>query len=488
MESVEAKVKAALERAGYTCREGSRWTGDSVLLVVAVSGGPDSMALLHALASLRERAGLQLHVAHLDHNFREEAEEDARFVATVSSQLGIPVTVERVDPVAYQKEMRVSSFEEAAREVRYGFLAGVATNRAATSVALGHTADDLAETVLMHIIRGSGIHGLRGMAELSTWRSLKGDQQAVLFRPLLGVTKEETVDYCRKRGIAFREDPSNRLLRFTRNRVRHQLLPALESYNPRIRETLVRLARSASLEVDYLESEVARVWPAIARQEGASIVLDAQQLASLHPFMRRMVLRRAYEQLTGDTRRLEEVHLKSMADFTVAPPGRVLTLPRGLRLYSEYGQLILGQEMGDLCPFPPLEGEHPILLPSSADESVSQLPGWKVIARPVSPSVDASEDPFTACFDREAIGDRLWVRARLPGDRFQPLGMGAEKKLQDFLVDEKVPRAWRDRIPLVVSERGIIWVVGYRMAEWARVKRGGQTGRPALWVRFEQRK
>ena len=476
---MEARLKAALERA--------RFIGDDRLLVVAVSGGPDSLALLHSMLSLKENAGLRVHVAHLNHNFREEAEEDARFVATVARQLDLPATVEKADPLAYQREMKISSFEEAAREVRYSFLARVVRDTRAAAVALGHTADDQAETVLMHIIRGSGIHGLRGMAELSTWQGRKRDHEVALFRPLLEVTKEETVAYCRKRGIIFREDPANRLLRFTRNRVRRELLPSLESYNPRVGEALVRLARSAALEADYLEEEVDKVWPAVAKQDGDAIVLDAQHLASLHPLMRRMVLRRAYQRLTGATRRLEEVHLKAMADFMDAPPGKVLDLPRGLRLHSGYGQLTLtSSSIGMLCPFPPLDGEHELPLPSSNGEKTTEIPGWRVTTSLLPPLKAAEESPlllpheanepgsFATHLDLEAVGDRLWVRTRLPGDRFQPLGMQAQKKLQDFYVDGKVPRLWRDRIPLVVSERGIAWVVGYRVAEWAGVKHDSQ--------------
>ena len=466
MNLVETRVKAALKRAGYLGRDN--------VLVVAVSGGPDSLAMLHSLRSLKEGDGVRLHVAHLNHNFRgEEAEEDARFVANVASQLGLPSTVEKAHPMTYQKETKISSFEEAARELRYSFLARVADGTGAAAVAVGHTADDLAETVLMHIIRGSGIHGLRGMTEVSGWRSREGGRETVLFRPLLNVTKGDTTAYCEKRGISFREDPGNRLLRFTRNRLRHELLPALESYNPRIRQALVRLSHSASLELDYLDGELARAWGTTAKQEGDSIVLETRAMASLHPLMQRMVLRRAYQQLTGDTRMLEEVHLKEMAAFVGAPPGRALGLPRGLQLHSGYGQLTLGWGIGTPCPFLPLEGEHEIRIPSSEDESISEIPGWRVTAR-LSPSRAAPKDePFTAWFAPEATGDRLRVRTRLTGDRFQPLGMQGQKKLKDFFVDEKVPRSWRDRVPLVVSERGILWIVGYRVAEWAKWRDDG---------------
>ena len=476
---MEARVKAALDRAGYI--------GNDTLLVVAVSGGPDSMALLHSLLSLRDSAGLRLHVAHLNHNFRDEAEEDARFASTVANQLGLPVTVEKADPVAYQRKMRLSSFEEAAREVRYGFLARVAERNGAVALALGHTADDLAETVLMHIIRGSGIHGLRGMEEVSTWRSREGDQKAVLIRPLLDVMKSATAAYCRQRGIAFREDPGNRLLRFTRNRVRHELLPTLEGYNPRIKDALVRLAHSSALNVDYLEGEVANVWPTVAEQRDHSIVLDSGLLASLHPLLRRMTLRKAYQQLIGDTRRLEEVHLKAMEDFATGPPGRDMHLPRGLHLHVGYGQLILSRGVEAQNPFPPLVGEHQLSLPTSEDEEVTEIPGWRITARLVSSSEVQVADPLIASLSLDAMGDSLQIRTRRPGDRFQPFGMDREKKLQDFYVNEKVPRAWRDRIPLIVSERGIAWVVGHRIAHWARVEeRDGGTDHMALWIRFEE--
>ena len=475
LDTVEADVKSSLERAGYA--------GGNRLLVVAVSGGPDSMALLHSLLAFRESADLRIHVAHLNHDFRGEvAVEDARFVAAVARRLGLPATVEKADPADFQKRMGISSYEDAAREIRYQFLAGVVKDASASAAALGHTADDLAETVLMHIIRGSGVHGLRGMMERSTWSSRTGSDEVALFRPLLGVTKRETAAYCRSRGIIFREDPSNLLMRFTRNRVRHELLPAMRSYNPRIDDALIRLARSASLEVDYLDQEVAKVWSSAARQEGNSIALDAGFLASMHPLLQRLVFRQAYGKIAGDTRRLEEVHLRDMVDFIGAPPGKVLDLPRGIQLSTGYRQLFLGRPADVPCPFPPLEKEHELLLPSSSQEKLTKIRGWSISAS-ILPSQKGmpGNEPFTAWLDREAIGNVLTVRTRLPGDRIQPLGMRGEKKLQDFYVDEKVPRTWRDRVPLVVTERGIAWVVGYRVAEWARAT--GDT-RPVLKLRF----
>ena len=467
MDPLESKVGAALARVGFDRAAGG--------LVVAVSGGADSLALLYCLVGVLDDAARRLHVAHLNHDFRgEEADEDARFVSEIAGRLGLTASVEKADPAALQKEQGISSFEEAARELRYGFLARTAAETSAWAIATGHTADDLAETVLMHLIRGSGVHGLRGMDELSPWKGRLEDGQALLFRPLLGVTKRETMAYCERRGIAFREDSGNQLMQFTRNRIRHELLPVLERYNPRVREALVRLAHSASLEVDYLEAEVQRAWASIATQEGSTIVLDRGALSALHPLMRRMVLRRAYQRLTGDTSRLGEVHLKAMESAAVAPAGKVLELPRGVRLHTGYGRLNLGRDPTTACPLPCLNGEHELRLPISVDEVITEIPGWRIAARLLPPSSAAVGDELTACLDIDVTDDVVTVRTRLPGDRFQPAGMRGEKKLQDFFVDEKVPRAWRDRVPLVVARGRIAWVVGHRVAQWARAREDSQ--------------
>ena len=475
MEKVERLVEDAVANAGYV--------GKDHLLIVAVSGGPDSLALLHSLLALRQAASLRLHIAHLDHDFRgEEAEEDARFVANVALKLAVPSTVEKADAIAYQRKMGISSFEEAARRVRYDFLASVARSQGATGVALGHTADDLAESVLMHILRGSGIHGLRGMEEVSTWRGGSDMPGVTLFRPLLRATKDETESYCRKLGIAFREDSGNRLLRFTRNRVRRELLPALRSYNPKIREALLRLSRASSLEVDYLEHELSKVWPKLARQLSGSIELDTQVLRRFHPYIQRLALRKAYEVLADDTRRLEEAHLVAMAELMDAPAGKEISLPRGLVLRKGYGELLLGRGTEDHCPFPSFDGVHRLDHAGGEAGGTTSIPGWQVDVSSASPASLLDEDSYTAYFDQAAMEDTLVVRTRLPGDRFQPLGMAGEKKLQDFFVDQKVPRVWRGRVPLVVSTRGILWVVGYRIAEWAKV--GEESRRPLCRIQF----
>lgn len=478
MDLLESQVKASLERAGYLA-VGTR-------LVLAVSGGPDSMALLHALVRLPGSSNLSLHVAHFNHDFRgEEADMDAQFVADTAQELGLKFTVEKGDPVSYQKEAKISSFEEAARELRYGFLGRVSEETGAAAVALGHTTDDLAETVLMHILRGSGMHGLRSMTEVSRWSAKNDNRKVILFRPLLQTSKQETLAYCRTQDIKIRVDSGNSVMTFTRNRVRHGLLPVMRTYNPKVTEALTRLARSASLEVDYLEGEVDRLWPGVAQQGSDSISFDKERVSSLHPLIQRLILRRGYQALVGDTRLLGEVHINAMTSFLAAGAGKVLHLPKGLRLQSGYKQLVLvAGATAQACPFPLLETDHILMVPQQSGEVVNSIPGWKVTVRVSSTPTDTTNQPFDAIFDARAMADNLRVRTRLPGDRFQPLGMNVSKKLQDFYVDQKVPRSWRDRIPLVVTDRGIAWVVGYRVAEWASIMEG-PTSSERVEIKFE---
>lgn len=461
---------AQLEQRVRACLEQTNLARKGALLVVASSGGPDSQALLYALLSLREELGLHLHLAHLDHDFRgEEAKEDARFVASQARELSLPSTVGEADPIAYQKEHRISSFEAAAREVRYDFLARVARETGAAAVALGHTADDRAETVLMHIIRGTGLHGLRGMEPISVWKHPRKDVSTTLVRPLLEVAKADTEAYCRQRGIAYRIDATNVSLRFARNRIRWKLMPNLRSYNPRIREALLRLARTASQQVSYVEQEVELAWQNAAGVTGpSSVSLDVGVVATLHPFLQAQLLKRAYEEVVGGPQALEEAHIQAMQGLMKAAPGAVVHLPQGVRMAAGYGQVIVGRGDAGLSPLPALEGEHPLRVPGE-----TRIPGWVIRAEVLERApAELPDGRSSACFDMEAVGQRLVVRARRRGDRIQPLGMEGSRKLHDLFVDMKVPRHWRDRVPLVLSERGILWAVGYRTAHWARVREG----------------
>ncbi|MDP2952150.1 MAG: tRNA lysidine(34) synthetase TilS [Chloroflexota bacterium] len=440
-------------------------------VVVGVSGGPDSLCLLHLLLELREPLGISLHVAHLNHRLRgEESEADARFVADLAQRLGLDATVEARDVLAYKKEHRLS-VEEAAREVRYAFLAEVARSTGAGRVAVGHTARDQAETVLMHLVRGTGLAGLRGIRPLAQWRSPNAQGTLIVVRPLLEVGREETEACCAALGL----EPRLETERWPslRHRLRSQLMPLLRSYNPQVEKALLRLAREAAQELDFWEGQVREHWDEVVTEEGAGLSFRIQALSTLSPALQRHLLRHALERLRGDLRDIEAVHIEKMREAAVKPAGgvlspskeRKLSLPDGLVMVTQYEAFFLGPAGSLPLPLPPLEGAHPLKVPGE-----TMLPGWRVKATLGAPTPGGPRgEGWKADLDAAVAGASVVVRPRRPGDLFHPLGMEQPKKLQDFMVDAKISRAWRDRVPLVCSPQHILWVAGWRIDHRARV-------------------
>lgn len=464
---LEREVERALRASGLT--EGKR-------LVVAVSGGPDSLAMINALRNLRGELGLELHGAHLDHGLRgDSAEADARFVGETFKQLGVGLTSERADVPTFRKTHRLS-LEDAARKVRHRFLARVAGEQGADAVALGHTADDQAESILMHIVRGAGLTGLRGMQPSD--RHVIGEKEVSLVRPLLDLSRGDTAAYCRALNLEPRLDETNLSTDLIRNRVRKVLVPLLEEFNPAVRQALVRLSRTAAQQVSHLDSEVDDVWPKVARQENGLVALRRAAFGQLSPALQTHLLRRAVALVKTDVHDIEQGHLDDMTRLMGGPSGRSVDLPGGVRFSVRYSEAIVASASSDLCPLPPFSGEYPLKAPGE-----TSVGGWKVevkIEEPgggveaVSPTIVepmlSGTDSFKTRFSYNAVGGRLTIRARRPGDRFQPLGMSGRKKLQDFMVNSKIPQECRDRVPLVVAPQGIAWVMGFRIADWARIR------------------
>jgi len=445
-------------------------------LVVAVSGGQDSVCLLHVLVRLREEMQVDLHIAHLDHQLRgTESSGDARYVAGLARRFGIPATIEKCDVRAYHAERDVT-LEEAAREVRYAFLTGIAQSIGAERVATGHTTDDHVETVLMHIIRGAGTTGLRGLQPVTRWQSKKDG--IMVIRPLLGVTREETGEYCRRHRMRPRVDASNYSLSPLRNRLRHHLLPLLREYNPHIAEAMVRTARIAADDLVILERETARLWEEVVSRQEDTLAIEKAGLAGLPVGLQRSILRRGLEELLGSLMDIEARHIEEMVAFTNLPAGRRLSLPGGLYFTVEYDRFLLGSDPSALCPYPELNGEFTVSVPGH-----TEIPGWRVETSIIEAGPVRGEDEFTAHFDAANVPERLSVRTRQPGDRFQPLGMKDAKKLGEFMIDARVPRTWRARVPLVCSCGRILWVVGWRINDRVKVTK---STRKVLRIRFEQ--
>lgn len=446
-------------------------------LLVAVSGGQDSVCLLHILVKLQEELNIKLHVAHLNHQLRgAESKADAQYVSHLAHQLGIPATIEQRDVKAYQARQRTSP-EEAAREVRYTFLAEVAKSIGANRVAVGHTTDDHIETILMHLIRGTGTRGLRGLQPGSWWQS--SGSGLTIIRPLLPVSRQETADYCHNHQLMPRIDASNLSLSPLRNRIRHQLLPLLQSYNPRVTEALLRTARIADDDLAFLDKESAQLWDKIAQRQGETIILDKEGFLKLPPALKRHLLRAAIEKLSGSLKDIETRHIEEITAALTKPAGRRLSLPGGLVFTIEYNRYLLGLDAAALSPFPVLRNEFVLKIPGE-----TLLPGWHVEATIIDrEQMEDKDKNFTAYLNLDKVGGRVVVRCRQPGDRFHPLGMRQPKKLGEFMIDAKIPRAWRQRVPIVCSHQHILWVVGWRIDDRVKVT---ENTKQVLRLEFER--
>jgi tRNA(Ile)-lysidine synthase len=446
-------------------------------LLVAVSGGPDSVCLLHILVKLKKELGIELHTAHLNHQLRgAESEADSRYVADLARSLGVPVTIEKRDVAGYQARKRIS-LEEAAREVRYNFLAQTARTVGASQVAIGHTRDDHIETILMHLIRGSGTRGLQGLAPQVRWQATDA---VTIVRPLLEVSRAETVSYCQEHSLSPRLDSSNQSLSPLRNRIRLRLLPLLKSYNPRVSQALLRVAHLAADDVAFIEEEGNRTWRHIAQRQKDTVILEKEGFLKLPPALKRQVLRVSLEKLIGNLKDIEARHIEEIMSALSKPAGRSLNLPGGLTFTIEYDRYLIGKNPLSLSPLPPLETESTLIIPGE-----TTLPGWQVEAT-IKNREDIKEEgnDFSAHLDLDKTRGKLIVRSRKRSDRFHPLGMSQSKKLGEFMIDAKIPRLWRKRVPIVSSPEQIIWVVGWRIDD--RVKVTGDTKR-VLCLKFKRR-
>jgi tRNA(Ile)-lysidine synthase len=414
-------------------------------------------------------------VAHFDHRLRSrgEARADEEAVRELAQALGLPFVTGSGDARA-RSARRHESMEEAARNLRFAFLAREAKRMNAGVVVLGHTRDDRAETVLMHVLRGSGLDGLIGLRPRSEWPFGRGP---ALARPLLAMTRAETGRYCREAGLSPREDPTNLLLEATRNRLRHDVLPSLRRMNPRLDEALCRLGDAAAAAVAHLDADAEVAWQTLTTAGRPAVAFPRPGFEWLSPAVRARLLRRAVRHLAGPAADVEAVHVDALED-ALGKRRAAVALPFGLiaRVSQREVRISGGGE----------EGSRRIEETGLAVPGRTELPGWSVAAEIVAPPPlePRPRTRFEAWLDADAAGEPLVVRSRRPGDRMRPLGLGGEKKLQDVLVDAKVPEEERDGVPLVCAPWGIAWVVGQRLDERAAVRK---ESRRAVRLRFRRR-
>jgi len=452
--------------------------GDTV--VVGVSGGPDSLCLLHILTQLRPEQNLILHVGHLHHGIRgDEADADADFVAALAQSWGLPVTIERCNVPALATRQK-QAIEEAARQARYAFLGRLAIRTGASAIAVGHNADDQTETVLMHWLRGAGLAGLRGMlpsTPLAGLRIYQPDEHLFsatnikIIRPLLEIPRRDIEAYCAEHGLQPRFDRSNLDTTYLRNRLRHELIPLLETYNPNFRKITRRSARIITDDYALLKTLSAAAWAKVVTAEsGQAITFDLHAWRELAVSLQRSVVREAIHRLRHSLRNINWIHVENaIVALRDRPVGTRVTLPRGLMLTISYDHFLIADTGYVECApeYPQLvEDVMPVAVPG-----ITPLPSsdWQLEAHIVPREAYREEhlgnpDPWQAFLDCDSTGKTLVLRCRQPGDHFQPLGLGGhQQKVRDFMINAKIPQPLRNRLPLLASPENIVWIPGWRI-------------------------
>lgn len=435
-------------------------------VVVGVSGGPDSVALLHILLKLSSKYSLKLGVAHLNHSLRQDdSDQEADFVSALAKKFNLSCYLEKVDIRKYQLEKKLS-LEDAGRRARYAFFNQVAEADKFNKIALGHHADDNAELVLMNLFRGSGPLGLSGIPKVRNHK---------IIRPLIELKRYQLITFLNKNGLNYVSDTSNKDTEYIRNRIRHKLIPLLEtSYNPKIIDTLNRLTSIVSSEEEWIEGVVHLAFKkTVLSIADNQITLSVARLSESHLALQRRIIRKAIATIKGDLRRISFSHIGSAINLL---KGRTalgtLDFPDRIRIQRSEDILTVTRQKNALRDFEIKSGRV------SANAFVHKIeqPG-SIFVKEVGlhlkfTETDSKDLPDlcrtgqkTAFFDRDSIRFPLVIRNFQPGDRFKPLGAMGTQKIKKYFIDKKVPKAERAKCAVLLSQGKIIWLVGHRIDE-----------------------
>ena len=450
--------------------EGLLKQDDTVLL--GVSGGADSMALLHILQGFNREAGwqLHLHVAHLNHQLRgQEAEADAAFVQAAADGLQIPCTIDERDIVALAEKDSVG-IEEVGRRERYAFFERTCLKIDAKTVAVAHHADDNAETILHRILRGTGIRGLGGIARS---RSLAPGSEIRVIRPLLRLSRKAILRYLADAGVVYREDQSNQSNDSMRNRIRNSILPEIErQVNPQVSEALNRLGEQAHWVEEYLAETVHRTFETlIVSRTDQILTLNCDALARKSRIVQTEIIRLAYRSFGLGEQDLSFAHLTSALDLIADPAsGKQIQLPGGMSIEKRYHQLVVSLPTDE--PREDIAAEIAIHFPGKTILPVRRLEincSIEEVSGDDIPRLRKNTEKLQEYIDLASVHPPLVVRTRRPGDRFFPLGAPGSKKLSDFLTDSKVGPQDRQKVAVLCDQLGPVWVIGHRIDDRVKI-------------------
>jgi tRNA(Ile)-lysidine synthase len=429
-------------------------------LIVGVSGGVDSMVLLHVLNACREGFNLSLIVAHINHGFRpEESEKEAELVQKESERLGLSFEYGQFNVKEFQR-LEGYSPQDAARKIRFHFFDHLLQKHHAQKIVLGHNADDQVETVLLRLLRGTGLKGLKGMLPI---------REGKVIHPLLEVWREEIEAFAQEERIPFLLDSSNLKKEYLRNRLRLTLIPLIEGeFQPKFKKLLLRTSTHLREENDYLEKEATRAFQEIIKKQNDAFFFEFSDYQSLHRGIQWRVIRKILEEIyprekAPDKGEWLEVH-QICQKLQHPSSSFILELPFGARIEKRYDVVLL--EKGEIRPFPPFEVE----LFSPSRTFIEEIGKEVVIEETNRDQISNYSGPSNiALMDYESLQFPLRMRNFRPGDRFHPLGVKGTQKLKDFFIDHKVPKFERPKIPLLTSGEIIAWVVGYRIDERVKI-------------------
>ncbi|MBU4376251.1 MAG: tRNA lysidine(34) synthetase TilS [Candidatus Omnitrophica bacterium] len=455
---IYSKVKQTIKKKALI-KKGDR-------IVVGVSGGPDSVALLNILADIGRTYDIKLFITHLNHKLRGEAAHlDADFVKHLAKRMRIPCLIEEEDVKSLAKRLKMS-VEDAAREARYALYERAAKKFKADKIATAHTLDDQAETVLMRLLKGSGSLGLAGIP----YKRRAG--RFLVIRPLLDTPRKDIEKYLKKNKIGTRLDASNLENVYLRNKIRNQLIPFLEkTFNPNIKEGLSFLAVILSDESSLLSEIAGRKMKQVEHPAGKATALSVKALSCLHPALQRIVVRLAIAKVKGNLKNISYKHWSAIEAILNGTEQKSVNLPEGIRVVKSGDRLLF------LAKDSAKKTDHyfskVLKLRIPGEVAVQEL-SVIIKARAVknAPSFLKKKDKNTEYVNGDILGSVLAVRTRREGDRIKPLGMKSPKKLHDIFVDEKVPYETRDRLPVILSGNDILWVAGVKLSDDFKLKDG----------------